>query len=294
VPGRESEQKKAAFLNLVGPEYFETAGMRLLQGRTIVRTDNGTSEPIAVVNETLAQLMAADGNVVGLCVPFQRQIKAGGCTSIVGVVEARRHRYLDDEAVPLVFRPWAQAPTGIPFGIPVVLIQTYGDPAEHAAAVRGALQGLRDDLPYVTVRPLTDILRSKVQPFQLGATVFSVFGILSLALAAIGLYGVLGSFVSELIAEIGVRRAVGAPARAIVGLVVRQSLVPLGAGLILGMLLALAGTRYLASLLFGIEPWDPFSFTAAAVCLTCVALLAAFIPAWRAAHVDALIALRHE
>jgi ABC-type antimicrobial peptide transport system permease subunit len=98
-----------------------------------------------------------------------------------------------------------------------------------------------------------------VQPFQLGATVFSVFGILSLALAAIGLYGVLGSFVSELIAEIGVRRAVGAPARAIVGLVVRQSLVPLGAGLILGMLLALAGTRYLASLLFGIEPWEGMS-----------------------------------
>ena len=296
VPGRVSpdgHEAQSAYLNVVGPGYFRTAGTRLLQGREIVASDGG-GEPVAVVNEALARLMADDGRVVGECVPFGAQLKAGGCTRIVGVVETQRHWYLEAKGQPTVFLAWAQAPDAIPFGTPVILVRTRDEPTSYAPAVRAALQGLRSDLPYVSVRPLGENVRDTVLPFRLGATLFSLFGMLALMLAAIGLYGLLGYFVNERTAEIGLRRSLGAPVQTIVGLVVRQGLIPVAAGLALGLAMAFGGARYLVSLLFGIEPLDPASFAAAALLLACMATVATLVPAWRAARVDPMAALRSE
>ena len=160
--------------------------------------------------------------------------------------------------------------------------------------MRAALQSLRSDLPFVSVQPLTESIRGDVLPFRLGATLFSLFGALALVLAAVGLYGVLGYFVTERAPEIGIRRSLGAPVGSVVRLVMRQGMVPVGVGLVLGLAAAFAGTRYLASLLFGVEARDPVSFVGAAAFLVRVALLATLLPAWRAARIDPMVALRQD
>lgn len=192
-----------------------------------------------------------------------------------------------------MFLAWAQFPNAVPFGAPSLIVRTR-NPARDAAAVRTVLQNLRSDLPYVAVEPLSESIRTDVMPFRLGATLFSMFGVLALVLAGVGLYGVLGYFVTERAHEIGIRRSLGAPVRSVVTLVVRQAMVPIGAGLLIGLSAALIGMRYLASLLFGVDARDPASFAVAAATLVCVALLAALLPAWRAARIDPVAALRQD
>jgi hypothetical protein len=269
-------------------------GGRVLLGRTINADDIGGREFVAVVNEKLAREIAGDGNAIGLCVGFYPELFHGGCTRIVGIVETDRYGYISGETVPMVYKARAQAADAIPFGTPSIIVRTHGRPADAAPAVRAALQGLRSDMPFVLVRPLADDLRPDVLPYRLGAMLFSMFGALALALAAVGLYGVLGYFVTERTTEIGIRRSLGAPGRALIALVMRQGLTPVAVGIVIGLGVAFAGTRFLASLLFGIEARDPVSFASASVFLVCVALLAILIPAIRAARVDPLIALKHE
>ena len=127
------------------------------------------------------------------------------------------------------------------------------NPAADAATIRAALQSLRADSPFVSVEPLAESIRDDVMPFRLGATLFSLFGVLALVLAAVGLHGVLGYFVIERTPEIGIRRSLGAPVGSVVRLVIRQAMTPVGVGLVLGLIAAFAGTRYLGSLLFGVE-----------------------------------------
>jgi len=296
VRGRERQQQQGATLNLAGADYFETAGTRILRGRGISEIDRAHTERVAVVDEPLARLIAEDGNVVGSCVPFHRQVSSGGCTRIVGVVERQRRSFLEpeSEALPTVFFARAQGPDDISFGVPAFLIRTRGIAAPQADSIHAALQTLQPDLPYVMVTPLAETIRSEVRPFRLGATLFSMFSTLALVLACVGLCGVLGYFVSERTPEIGIRRSLGAPARSIVALVIRQGLVPVVIGIVLGLATAVAGTRYIASLLYGTDPRDLSSFGTASVMLFVVALLAILIPAWRAARIDPIVALRSE
>jgi len=292
-PGESTRQPRPGVLAVAGPGYFDSAGTRLLRGRTFEATDRRGSEAVAVVNDAMARLIAPDGDVLGLCVPFNRQIRVGGCTRVVGVVESERRFYLDPEPQPRVFLAWAQSPNVVPFGTPSLIVRT-DNPTRDAAAVRAALQGLRSDLPFISVEPLTERIRGDVLPFRLGAMLFSLFSALALTLSGVGLVGVLGYFVNERAPEIGIRRSLGAPAGSVVRLVVRQGMVPVGVGLVLGLTAAFASTRYLASLLFGIDARDPASFIGAAAFLLCVALAATVLPARRAARIDPLVALRHD
>jgi predicted permease len=292
-PGESTIQQTPGTLAVAGPGYFEAAGTRLLRGRTFQATDRRGGEPVAVVNDAMARMIAPDGDALGLCVPFDRQVRRGGCSRIVGVVESERRFYLDDEPQPRVFLAWAQSPNAVPFGIPSLIVRTL-DPAKNAAAVRAAVQGLRSDLPFVSVEPLAETIRGDVLPFRLGAILFSLFGVLALLLTAVGLYGVLGYFVTEREPEIAIRRSLGAPAGSVVTLVVRQGMMPVGVGVVLGLTAAFAGTRYLASLLFGVEARDPVSFVGAGTFLVAVALVATLLPAQRAARIDPLTALRRD
>jgi predicted permease len=289
---KRGQETQASMLNAAGPGYFRVAGTRLLRGREFGPQDAG-GDPVAIVNDATARAMVDSGDAVGMCVPFRRQIRAGGCTRIVGVVENQRHYFLEADQPGMVFFSWAQAPDA-PFGTPALLIRTKGAPAASTLAVRNALQGLRPDLPYVAVKPLAENIRDQVMPFQLGATLFTVFAVLALAVSGIGLYGVLGYFVTERTPEIGVRRSLGASVWLVVRMIGRQSLPPVGVGLVTGLAIAFAGSRYLASMLFGVEPHDVFSYGAAAVFLLLTALIATIIPARRAARVDPMVALRHE
>jgi len=296
VAGRERQEQQGATLNLVGPNYFETAGTRVLRGRGISGIDRKGTERVAVVDEPLARLLADDGNVVGSCVPFYRQVSIGGCTRIVGVVERQRRWLLEPETelLPAVFFARAQGADDISFGVPAVLIRTRGSSAQHADAIHAVLQTIEPNLPYVMVTPLAESIRSAVLPFRLGATLFSMFSGLALVLACVGLCGVLGYFVSERTPEIGIRRSLGAPVQSVVFLVVRQGIASVILGIVLGLLIAVAGTRYIQSLLYGTDAKDLASFGTASMILIAVAVLAITLPACRAARIDPLVALRNE
>jgi predicted lysophospholipase L1 biosynthesis ABC-type transport system permease subunit len=296
LPGRRQPDwvVEGPYINLAGAGYFETAGTRILRGRGIEPTDT-RGEPVAVVNEAMARALDDGGNVVGRCVALGDQVTDGGCTHIVGVVETQLRRYLDpDSRVPVVFMARAQAPNTISWGGPTLLVRTTGAPAERAAAVRAAVQALSSDLPFVRVQPVTENIRSQILPHQLGATLFSLFGLLALVLAAVGLYGVLGYFVTERTPEIGIRRSLGAPAGSVVRLVILQGMVPVTVGVVIGLAAAYAGTRFLSSLLFGVDARDPASFAGAAAFMIAVAAVASVIPAWRAARVSPMVALRED
>jgi ABC-type antimicrobial peptide transport system permease subunit len=211
----------------------------------------------------------------------------------VGIVESQRNAFLDPEPAPMIFRSVAQVPRGIPYQSPMLLVRTTGEAAARTGAVHAALQGMHGDLPYVTVAPLADRVRGLL-PFRLGAMLFTLFAALALLLSGVGLYAVLGYFVAERTAEIGIRRALGAPVAAVVGLVLRQSLVPVVAGLVIGLGGALMGARAVASQLFGVGPHDPISLASAAGCLMVIAALATLLPVWRATRLDPLVALRED
>jgi predicted permease len=296
LPGRRQPDwvVEGPYINLAGAGYFETAGTRILRGRGIEPTDT-RGEPVAVVNEAMARALDDGGNVVGRCVALGDQVTDGGCTHIVGVVETQLRRYLDpDSRVPVVFMARAQAPNTISWGGPTLLVRTTGAPAERAAAVRAAVQALSSDLPFVRVQPVMENISSQILPHQLGATLFSLFGLLALVLAAVGLYGVLGYFVTERTPEIGIRRSLGAPAGSVVRLVILQGTVPVTVGVVIGLAAAYAGTRFLSSLLFGVDARDPASFAGAAAFMIAVAAVASVIPAWRAARVSPMVALRED
>jgi ABC-type antimicrobial peptide transport system permease subunit len=243
----------------------------------------------------MAGLVVDDGNVLGRCVTVSgpRGLPRP-CLQIVGVVESQRKDFLDPAPIPMMFRPVAQAPDALPNSSPMLLVRTAGASTAHATAVHAALQGLRGDLPFVSVAPLAEELRNSLRPFRLGAMLFTLFGALALILSAVGLHAVLGYFVAERTGEVGIRRALGAPAIAVMRLVVRQSLVPVAAGLVIGLGASLLVARAVASRLFGIEPHDPVSIAAAAACLMAIAGLATLVPVWRAIRIDPMIALRRD
>jgi hypothetical protein len=212
----------------------------------------------------------------------------------VGVVENQRWRYLEDPDVPMVYFPRDRNPDFIDWGTPTMMVRIRPGADVPPAQVRAAAQSVRGDLPYVSVQPLSALVEGDVLPFRLGATLCSLFGSIAVALAAVGLYGVLTFFVTERTLEIGIRRSLGASSSSVLSLVVRQAALPVGIGVVIGLAAAFGGTKFLDSLLFGVKARDPLSFVAAALLLVAVAIIAALVPARRATRVDPAIAMRAE
>jgi predicted permease len=294
VEGRDTAGRmNMAVMNVVRAGYLESAGTRVLAGRGF-NVEDASGEPVAVVNSILAREIAPGGNAVGHCAAFGSQEEDGGCTRIVGVVEETRGVFLIPQEQPQYYVSWDRKPDAISWGTPALLVRLKGASPGSAEAIRAAVQGLQPDLPYVQVQPLKEKIRNDLLPYRLGATLFSLFALIALMLAAIGVYGVLAYFVTERTPEIGVRRAIGAPRRAVLTLVIRQGMSPVVVGLGIGLAVAFAGSSLIGSLLFGVDARDPLTFAAVAVFLVAVALLATLLPAWRATRVDPMIALRHE
>jgi predicted permease len=296
VTGRESLVfDEPPQINWVTPGYFTTVGTRVLRGREFTDADR-TGEPVAVISESFARLLAPAGEPVGTCISFGKQTQTGECTRIVGVVENQRREFLKDNVRPSFYLSRDRDPDAhsLEGQGPTLVVRTRGEAGRVAGQLRDALQGLDPRLPFVSVEPLSEVVRPELLPYRLGATLFTLFGILALALAAVGLYGVLGYFIAERRPEIGIRRALGAKEGHVVRLVIREGMFPVVIGLVAGLTAAFAGARVLEALLFGVATRDPISFTTAALFLFGVALLTSYLPARRAARVDPMIALRHE
>ena len=201
-----------------------------------------------------------------------------------------KYNSLGEEATPYAFYPHSQV-----YDPAVsVILRTRTDPAALADTVRSAVRSIDANLPVFNIRTLDAHMGIALLPVRMAATLLGVMGMLALALAAVGIYGVIAFSVSQRTREIGVRMALGAQRRDIMSLVLRHGFVLTGVGCVIGLAAAVGVTRFVTFLLYGISPLDPVTFVGIPVLLSGVALLACWIPARRAARVDPMVALRHE
>jgi putative ABC transport system permease protein len=275
----------------VSSEYFQTIGMVLREGRFFDSRDNEHSTPVVVINETMAHQYWADQTALGKRIQFETD---GPWISIVGVVADVREMGLDVPVKAEMYLPFRQM-TGFQGYKPRdLVIRTSADPLALAAAVTREVHALDPDQPVSSIATLEQVLTSEIANRAVGMKLLVAFAALAVILAVLGIYGVLAFFVTQHTPEIGVRLALGAQTRNILGLVLKKGMGLAGAGIVLGCFLAYALTRLMAALLFGVKPTDVITFVIVSFGLGLVALLACYIPARRATKVDPLVALRYE
>jgi putative ABC transport system permease protein len=251
---------------------------------------------VAVINRTLARQVWPDGDALG-----QRVLMGGGATdsvwrTIVGVVGDVRHRGLDAEPRPEIYLPYAQFPagTGTPQRTMRIALRSAGDPIQLTGALRAAVAELDPDLPVGEIQTMEEALGVWAAERRLTMMLVGAFALLALALGAVGVYGVMAHLVVQRTREIGIRMALGAVPREILALVLSQGAWLAFLGIAAGLLGALAATRLLAGLLFGVGPTDSLTFLATAGALAVVAGAASVLPAVRAVRTDPVEALRSD
>jgi predicted permease len=271
------------------PGYFDTLGIARIAGRDF-EDDLPTAPKVAIVDEAFARQVFQNENPIGL------RVTGGGVTyQIIGVVKNIKSRTLGEELRPVLFRSLAQTvgPDPSLMGYSV-LVHTVGNAPALASAVRQEIRSLDPTLAIFNAETMEEHFRSALFLPRLTGTLFGVFGAVGLLLAAVGLYGVMSHSISRRTREIGIRVALGSPVGAVQRLVIRQGMLLTLIAAVLGLAAAWAVARFSASILYGVQPHDPVTFTVAPLFLAAVAFLACWIPARRATRVDPLTALRHE
>jgi predicted permease len=274
-------------IGTVGPEYFETVGMTILRGRgfTARDIDRGSGQKAVIVNEAFARYYFGEADPIGQRFGYN---EAGDGHEIVGVIKDARQSSLRQLAQPIWY--------GVGFGQGATTFQlrTAADPIRIIAAVRQAAHEIDSNLPLYNIKTLARQVDESLAQERLISALSGFFGLLSLLLAAIGLYGILAYSVSRRTREIGIRISLGAHPGAVLRMVLRQGLILTLLGVGIGLAASLGATRLLESQLFGVTPTDPVTFVVAPILLLTVALLAGLVPARRATNVDPLIAIRQE
>ena len=271
----------------ISPGYFETMRIPLRAGRWFTPQDRQGTASVVVIDENLARQYWPGAN------PLGKHMRRGGApwSTVVGVVGHVRHSDLaGDTGKGTYYYSVFQQP--IPYGS--VVVRTRADPAALAGAIRQAVRDVDPNQPVHHVQAMEDMVAASLAPRRFAVVLLGFFAAVALAMAALGLFGVVGYSVAQRTREIGIRMALGAGRRAVLVLVLGQGLRLAGTGVALGLAAALAGGRALRSQLFAIEPWDPATMAGTAAVLIAASLAAAYIPARRAAKVDPLEALRWE
>jgi predicted permease len=288
VEGIDSVSKLGSFTLQAGsPSFFATVGTRILRGRGITNEDRANAPLVMVVGESMARRLWPNQDAIGKCVRVNAE--TAPCTTVVGIAEDVRRGSLS-EPEPHYYMPidqFAASGGGL-------YVRTRGPASTEVESIRRALQALMPGVSYVTVTPMETIIGRETRSWRMGATMFTVFGVLALTLAAIGLYSVIAYNVTQRIHEMGVRVALGAEARDVVRLIVREGLAIVVPGIALGTAAALLAGRWIAPLLFAESPRDPSVITSVIVTLVIVSAVASWIPARRAARVDPSEALRSD
>jgi len=291
IAGRNSNgpgEKLLANTPAVSGSYFRTLGIPLLAGRDC-RDNIGTTPQESVVNRQFAERFFPNENAIG----HTLQAGAGAATNstlIVGVVENARDTSRTEQPEPTAY--WCTAPGFWPD--PVYLIKTQGPPMAFANTLRQKIKQLEPSRAVYDLAPLEEKLLSTMGERKLQTALLSVFGVSALLLAAVGLYGVLGFYVSQRTRDIGLRVALGARPNQIFAHVFQQGALMTIGGMFIGIAAGAAVTKLIVSLLYGVSRWDPLSFLAAPVLLMLIAALAIWLPSRRAMLVDPIVALREE
>jgi predicted permease len=290
------------------PNYFATVGMPLAAGRDFDATDLSASSPtVCIVNEAFVREVFPEENPIGKpCSVLNRPNlnDAGGQRyapspepyTIIGVVQDSRYMNPRGETRPVVYMTFAQTPTGR--GQMVLYVRAAGQVRLLLPRIREEIARVDPSLPVFDIHTLDEEMDAALVQQRLIALLTSLFGLLALLLACVGLYGLLAFSVAQRTSEIGIRTALGARRGSVIWLVMREALVLVGIGIAIGVPVALLVTRLAASqipgLLFGLEANDPLTLSAATIFLVLVAGLAAYLPARRASLVDPMMALRNE
>lgn len=285
-PSRPGEAPVAEF-RLVTPGYFRSIGIPLLAGRELTDRDDRNAPQIVLINHALADSVFRDEHPIG-----KRLLALDGKPhEIVGVVGDARQWGLDRPADPEIYFPFSQ--TNFTSEASLVL-RTSVEPATLASAVRQTVRNASADAPVFRIKSMMEVLSDSTSQQRFNMLMMTIFAGVALAMAAIGLYGVISYSVTQRTHEIGVRLALGASTTDVLKLVVGQGMVLAGVGVAIGLCAAFGLTRLLSTLLFGISPTDPLTFATISLMLTGVALAACLVPARRATKVDPMIALRYE
>ena len=283
LPGDGPDVQRTVDEESVTDGYFQAVGAPILKGRTFTRSEAEQEAHLLVVGQLLAHKLWPGQDPLGKVMIF-----ADKPNVVIGVVPDTRVLELGPESRQKVYHP-----TRSLRDITLVL-RGRGDLSAIEAAVGEQVRAIDPNLPFYEVHPLTEIAHHSLAEQRFIMFLLITFAGLALVLAAVGLYGVLAYSVAQRTQEIGIRMALGARARDVLSMVLRQGFVPVAAGIVIGIAASLLLTRAMASLLFGVRTHDPITFAAVALALAFVALLASYVPARRAAKVDPMVALRHD
>jgi ABC-type antimicrobial peptide transport system permease subunit len=280
---------------IIGPRFFETIGLGLLQGREFSETDTSATPKVVIINEVVAEKYFPNASPVGQPLPeeVRQQWRLGRDAQVVGVVRGFKRNLRQEQPGDGLFIPYTQAPPER-LGQIVFYVRATGDPVGLIPALRQQARAVEPDLALLNPQTITAGLEQSLSDEQALASLLSFFSALALALAGIGLYGTMSYAVSRRTNELGIRMALGAQKKDVLWLVLREAFWQVAIGVVIGIPLAMAGARLIASLLFGVEATDPITISISALVMLAVALLAGYIPARRATKVDPLVALRTE
>ena len=291
VQGRASQDADPNVMhNVVGQNYFTTMGIPLLVGRVLGPQDTEKSQKVAVINETMAKDYFPSGSPVGRRFGIGDDPKNGSDIEVVGVVGDAKYVDLREKPQPAAYYPYTQR-VGFYNDLEV---RYSGDPAAIIAEVRRAVGEVDHSLPVTYENTLAQQVNQSVNTETLIAQLSAFFGLLAVFLACIGIYGLMSYTVSRRTNEIGIRMALGACRSGVLWMVMRESMILVGIGVVVGLPVALAADRLVSRMLYGLGAIDPLSMAVAGIILLAFALLAGYLPARRAAKVDPMVALRYE
>ncbi|MEE9246223.1 MAG: FtsX-like permease family protein, partial [Gemmatimonadota bacterium] len=298
IDGRDLETEESHSLSVqvrvVTSDFLETIQAPLLRGRGITEADRYGAPPVVVVSESAARLLWPNEDAlgrtfeIGTTLGIRRGNRVGG--EVIGVVRDIKGQGLDADARPKIYASHSQFPTRY-MGIAV---RSEGDPATTIGPIRRWLAARDPALPMFEVASLGELVNASIAQRRFYMLLLTAFALTALALASVGVYGVMSYSVARRTNEFGIRMALGASPEELLSLVLRRGFVLALAGVGIGVVASFASTRLLANLLFGTSAVDPATFLAVAALLTGVALLACFVPARRATRVDPLVALKYE
>jgi predicted permease len=274
-------------LRIVTPRFFETMGIRLLAGRDFATSDAAGSPRVAIVNETVARRYFRERSAIGARI----DVLGTPGTEIVGVIADTKYRDLRAPVPNTVYVPMAQARSV--GGQRTLHVRATSDPDDVIPALRDQIRALDSTLP-AKIQRFTDVVDANLERERLIATLSGVFAALAVILTAAGVFGLIAHRVERRTREIGIRISLGAQSGWVVWMVVRDCLIVAAAGIAVGLPVTLWVSGAIRAQLFGVSPYDPATAIGAAAGLLLVALLAAYVPARRASHVDPMVVLRHE
>jgi putative ABC transport system permease protein len=286
-------QQPASFTRVTGADYFQTMGIPLVRGRFFVDADRLESKQVVIINERFAQRYFHGQDPVGKQMKPLWRVgdQPPQMREIVGVVGNAKHLSLQEDFAPEMYLPIAQVPCP---SATIVLRTETTSPATMANTLRAELAHVDPNLPLTAVRVFDEYRAGSLAAPRFNALLLSIFGGVALILTSVGIYGVIAYSVSQRTGEIGIRMALGALPSSIFRLVVGQGMTLIVISIGIGLIGAVACTRVMRSLLFGVTPWDPITFVSIAALIAAVAFLACWLPARRAARIDPIQALRTE